>query len=209
MANFECTPYDPKHWWTEKQDLNFSKIVSSLYYLEGDQHYFFYLGFLLKYSSFLLPFSVRMSVLFRMPELETSGCRSSVRSFSSCHAPWTLVSWGSRPSPEGSSEMSVAWEVPPVTEKLWGFALQLAATILLASFPFQKHLHCSHVDPQSWCRMLWHQPQNWCWWYQQYEIQCVAIDLCLNLCSNCFYLLFHCLDIKRKPVPHKIASNYC
>lgn len=87
VENFECTACDPKHWWTEKQDLDLSRIVSSFYYLEGHQHNFFYLGFLLKYSSFLLPFSVHMSVLFSMPELETSGCSSFVRNFSSCHAP--------------------------------------------------------------------------------------------------------------------------
>lgn len=72
----------------------------------------------------------------------------------------------------------------PVSGKLCGFTLQLTATILLASFPFQKHVHYSHVDPQSWCRLLWHWQQNQCWWYQQYEIQRVATDLCLNILND-------------------------
>lgn len=162
--NFECTSCDPEHWWTEKQDLHLSKIVSCSYYLEGDWHSFFYLGFLLKYASFLLPFSVHISVLFSMPDLEISGCSSFVHDFSSCHAPKYLHLRALVLLPKGPLRCQQHEKFPPIPGKLWGFALKLAATTLLASFPFQKHLHHSHMDPQSWCLMLWHQEQNQCWW---------------------------------------------
>lgn len=134
MANFECASYDPTHWWTEKQDLDFSKIVRSFCYLEGDQHSCFHLGLLLKHLSFLLPFSVHRSVLFSVSESETSGCSSFVRNFSSCHAPPNTCI-----SKLSSFSLRVLWDVSSV-ESSFPLPGSCEASLRSSLLPTYSHL---------------------------------------------------------------------